>query len=485
MNKRSRCAGIGVVLAVAAMALGCTNDGQEVRADEGVDAAATVAAAVDGLNSGRFRQSVTMDLGAMSPSIDGDEGAIESDGPMTTETEGEFSAGDFTATSTTSGSGGALISSEVLFVDGVAYHSADSFTGSMLMPDPGDQFGVELEQQAAAMGERIGDRQWLEMPGTGAEETGDFAGDVVTGVLFGPSTTAGVPADVLDGLEAVKELDPVEVDGEQRRRFEGRIPEDESLSDAGDDLDPDSPEARERLERVEQYLAERSYTSVEVQLDGAGSLRRIDLQMVDEVEEQYQGCYFGFDSGFGMSVEMSFEIFDVGAEIAIDPPDPATVVPASEVEEILAEQFESFLPDDMDAELESMDDEYEARRDASLADGASLIGLDPATIAQMTEDEKDDAEERIIEAAEALPTFDTPIGQLNRLEMLNRIRLGISSFGVPQFDPTGFTDEQLAEMITGFVEASPELNAMFGEDGLASDVGDEYEDYDQFEDCPA
>ncbi|MDQ2677337.1 MAG: hypothetical protein M3Y51_01235, partial [Actinomycetota bacterium] len=133
-----------------------------------------------------------------------------------------------------------------------------------------------------------------------------------------------------------------------------------------------------------------------------------------------------------------------------------------------------------------------------LSDGAALIGLDPATIPTMSEDEILDAFDRLEEARRTQPRTQTALGLQDRIGMLELIRSGVEILGLgPLEGLEAMTDQQLAELIDTYVAANGgpagsepgEWSPEDYEDPSLSEEYEEYEDddveYDQFEGCPA
>ena len=247
-----------------------------------------------------------------------------------------------------------------------------------------------------------------------------------------------------------------------------------------------------------------------VHVDDQGRLRRIETTSRDGVEEQYRDCVLLFSMGGHSAV---IEYSDFGADIAIEDPDPATVVDVTELAEIgdlglylglgTSDEIEldevpgdagggmttttAFGPEDLASMLREM-------HGPMLADGASLIGLDPATIPTMSEDEILDAVERLEDARRTQPTTQTALGLQDRIGMLGLIRSGVEMLGLEPLEGLeAMTDQQLAELIDNYVAANgapvgAEPGEWAPEDYQDPSFSEEVpvdEEYDQFEGCPA
>jgi hypothetical protein len=109
---------------------------------------------------------------------------------------------------------------------------------------------------------------------------------------------------------------------------------------------------------------------------------------------------------------VSVEFWDLGAPVEIVAPDPADVMPDEEQARVMADWFGSgsaFLPDlealggeesMSDGEVPPMPPGERALYEDELRAGAAEIGLDPASIPSMTDDELLAASDRLWDAQE-------------------------------------------------------------------------------------
>ncbi len=498
-------------VAVLALAAGCTgDDGVEVIADDR-DPMDVLAAAAESLpTSGRIRATIEMDLSGWSD-IDDEAGDEEMPSSFRSTVDMEFNGDRSRLRSSVEpdAEGLGTYESEVLQVGDAAYVTAASLLD---MFDP-EQSGEDVTPEDLEMLESaravIGDRRWVRF--------GEDDGGVGMFTLLGTGVGAEGqeqwldPATIFEELTGVTELDPIVSDGAQVRVFRGTY---EQPGWSGEELDdfgePYSEEEAARIERIEAYGRERTGTEVVVQLDDQGRLRRIETTSRDDVEEQYRDCMLLFSMGEHSAV---IEYSDFGADIAIEEPDPATVVDVAELarddgglglylgldapvpddESEWSDEAEggttttAFGPEDLASFLREM-------HGPTLSDGAALIGLDPATIPTMSEDEILDAVERLDEARRTQPTTQTALGLQDRIGMLELIRSGVDMLGLePIPGLEAMTDQQLAGLIDSYVAANGapvgaepgEWSPEDYEDPAFSEDDEDFEDYDEFEGCPA
>ncbi len=258
---------------------GCSDDGDQVLNADG-DAEQAVAAAISTLDgTGRFRMQVEV------PSV------------VTFLQEGEFAGDDAAATVTFTPAEGAEIDpngeseapTELRYVDGVAYERRTPATDG-----------------------------WWRVP----EEQ----------LRQGSSMSFNAMADVLRGAEEVRERDPEEIDGERVSVYEGRLSyaraqallgdrEDGTPEDAGGD-DPDAA----RAQRLQAMLTDSITMAVTVRIDGQNRLRRMTVEFEGELPESLEGCtYVEIPATSTYGTRMDLTVFDLGADVTVAAPDPATV----------------------------------------------------------------------------------------------------------------------------------------------------------------
>ncbi len=452
-------------LATLALAAGCTGDeGVQVVTDD-VDGAAALAAAVEPTpTSGRFRYE-------MDTSMPGPDDAGWS---MRTAGEGEFAGDDLRIRLESSSDGGVTMSgetvSDVIVVDGRQFHDVASrlaiYDGWIA---DGATPGLEAAQEALAA--TVEGKDWIESAAMTVEDD-ELDGDGLEAIFVGgPASLLTDPAELLDDLDDVRELDAVERDGESLRRFAGTVRRDSMFGPGEGADDPElSAEDRARLDRIDEYAWSHTESSVEVLVGPDGYIRGLQLEVADDFEPEYRDCMHLSENG---SLSMTIELFDLGEPIEIVAPDPATVIDESALNDLGGV---GVGPDDVDSSFGSLSSVEMFGREATeqvVADGAALIALDPATIPSLTDEQLDEVIAQIELAAAALPTFDTRVGQRNRPEMIELIRMGTTMLGIEPLDLSGYSDQQLADLINSYLD---EYGFAFG--------GDD-EEHDDFEGCPA
>jgi hypothetical protein len=398
-------------LVVAGMAslllLSCTggDGGEEVIVDGGQTDPSAVVAEAGGrteVTSGRVRQSFEMDFSAMTGSF-GDADEVEAGlvaNAMRMEFEGTFTgssiAGDVTFQVDSPDPDEAFEErSRMILTDGGAYSDSPAFGMSFFGRDNG--LGEQLRSAAAG-------RTWFE---NGAADLDEPESDSST--MFGLDTP-NQALQILGELDEVRELDPVRVDDVELARFAGRAGVDSFDGPATAEIDgsDDGPDPV-RQQRIAEYRDAHQWLEVEVLIDSEGYVRQLDLRSRDEVEERYRDCIELFGVG-GLTV--SVEFWDLGAPVEIVAPDPADVMPDEEQARVMADWFGSgsaFLPDlealggeesMSDGEVPPMPPGERALYEDELRAGAAEIGLDPASIPSMTDDELLAASDRLWDAQE-------------------------------------------------------------------------------------
>lgn len=494
MDRRGLTRSLVAATMCAGALVGCTGgDGIEVVVDGDQDPGVELAAMVEATrtSSGRFTQTARWDMGAMAEAFtDADAGAQDApatsdDGgaPATTlefHSDGEFAGDDLHATMRSTvdvGDGPVDIVQELLVVGGATYT-----TNQELPESPG--LDVDLSP-GSAVAAALGDRRWIEQP------VDDPAGDGVASDLAGMGPGFGGPEDtwqLLGSLATVSESAPVEVDGETLRSFSGTADPDQFWgvsTDAGlsEEYQPEGVDPA-RLDRIERYRAEHVHLDVAVLVDPDGLLRRVEVAFREDIEEDYRTCVELMTFGEGT---VTLEFRDLGDPVEVAAPDPADVMPAAEYEAVV-DRWSADLDAELSAGLdlgpaEELDAEYRADLEQEVVDGAYLIGLDPASVPGMTEEELYDALDRIVVAAEDAPTTPTALGEMSRPDLLWHVRAGMEREGVDPATADGLTDEQLAALIDAYM-ADPALAGKVPEEYVG--LGDEDEDwaFDWLEGCP-
>jgi hypothetical protein len=374
----------------AMLTLACTggDDGTEVIVDGGQTDPSAVVAAAGGrteVTSGRVRQSLEMDFSAMTGSFDEAEaGAVAN--AMRMEFEGTFTgssiAGDVTLQVDGPDAEAVEERSRVISTDGATYSDAPPFGMSFFGGD--DAFDEQLRSAA-------GGRTWFESE---AVDLDDAESDPST--MFGLDTP-NQALQILGELDEVRELDPVRVDDVELARFAGRAGVDSMDGPNTMEIAGDDAAAAARQQRIEDYRDAHQWLEVEVLIDPDGYVRQLDLRSRDEVEEQYRECIELFGIG---GVAMSVEFWDLGAAVEIVAPDPADVMPYEEQERVWADWFGSGFGSSYSApvtgdEPSPIPPGMRAFYEEELRAGAAEIGLDPASIPSMPDDELMAAAERL------------------------------------------------------------------------------------------
>jgi hypothetical protein len=429
-------------------AAGCTlgDDSTEVVVDDGGDAMATLSGAMESLQvgSGRFRQTVSF---------------VEAGGTAE-EFAGEFRLeGSFTGTDV---------------------ESVSTFDfGDMPEPVVTRERAIGSKRYTTTEGSPDGVPGWPD--GTWVEYDLEDEDEVIdpTGGMMSPFLQDG--AALVDSVEGLAQASPVELDGTSFRSFEGSVGLEgaDALLSGGeepyDETEGMSADDRARFERIRAYESARTPIRVEVLVGEDGTLRRLILEGTSDIEPQYARCSALFAGG---DFRFELEVFDRGAPIEIVAPDPATVKAWDD-----PSLFGSFADDpefDEDGMMRGfLEEEVHA--------GAWVIGLDPATIPALSDDELVDLQQRIAEASQQLPTVETVLGPMNRLELLSTVAIGLEMEGADPASVEGLSDQQLAELIEAYLTENPDLAPTNGDEGMTDDaladeelISDEY-----FEGCPA
>lgn len=432
--------GIAGVVALVVAASGCTigDDSTEVIVDDGGDATTVLTEAMASLQqgSGRFRQAVTL----------AEESASSGESVGVIQLEGSFDGADVEVTSTL-------------------------------------DMGAEADEAAPMITRQrtIGDVQYLSLEGEplpGWEEGTWVATELDDTTdsfdwMFGTTNLLSRHgAEVVGSVEGLAERPPAELDGVTYRAFGGSVGieaatallwDGTALEEIEDETEGMPEAARDRYDRIRAYEAEHTSIELEVLVGEDGSLRRLVLEGTSEVEDRYADC---MELGSSGDFRLEFEVFDRGAPVVIEAPDPASVRSAEDM---------------VDVGVGGSEEERAAVRpmfEEEVRAGADLIGLDPASIPSMSHDELLDALDRIDVAIDALPTTDTVMGPLSRPELLEMVKLGMEIENVDPSIADSLTDEQLGELIDAYRSAeSAGPDAQPSEEELSEEL--------YFEGCPA
>ena len=147
-------------------------------------------------------------------------------------------------------------------------------------------------------------------------------------------------AAILRGAEEVRQSGSDDLDGEPIRVFTGRISLARMNEMLGETDEPGSATQGEdapdwsRIQRLQQLYEEAVTFDVTVTVDSADRLRRISLDSNSDLPASLEDCAYFEPMGSVFDMTIDLEVFDLGAEITIAAPDPATVTdrPSSGIE---------------------------------------------------------------------------------------------------------------------------------------------------------
>ncbi len=319
--------------------------------------------------------------------------------------------------------------------------------------------------------------EWIELEASRDAES--FAG------VFVPITTADELFGTFDSSTAAIETSPQEIDGVRYRAFDLDLAVDEveellggGTDDAGDEGWEAVGEVRDaegtaRYDSIEQFGREHSGAQVQVLVDDEGRLRRISIELVNDVPAEFADCALLADARTEGTIVM--DVTELGA-VTIDAPDPAAVMTESEADALYEAsddaEFEGTFGSDEDL-LETSDGGWPREAlELELSLEGATPATDLATLQTMTEEALVAAWEERLAVEATLPRTETVFGDQTRSEMLGLVRAGMEREGVDPSMADGLTDEQLAELIDTYLrsEALP---------GSSAD-----DSYDEFEGCP-
>lgn len=440
--------GVAGVAALLIAATGCTlgDDSTEVVVDDGGDAMATLSGAMDSLQvgSGRFRQTVSFVEDPGTPEEVAGEFRLE----------GSFAGTDVEATSTFDfGDGPDAPEPVVTRQRTIGSTSYFAYEGA-----PDDFAGWP-------------DGTWIEYDLDDTDEA-----DMIdpTGGMMPPFLQDG--AALVDSVEGLAEASPVELDGTSFRSFEGSVGMEgaEALLSSGaepyDEFEGMSAAERARFERIRAYESARTPIQMEVLVGDDGSLRRLTLEGSSDIEPQYADCWMLSEGDF----RFELEVFDRGAPVEVVAPDPSTVRAWDDAD------LSGWFADDPEFDEDGM---MRGFLEEEVRAGAWVVGLDPATIGDLSDGELVDLQQRIAEASQQLPTVETVLGPMNRLELLSTVAIGLEMEGADPASVEGLSDQQLAELIDAYLTENPDLAPTTAEEPELSLEDEEY-GFD-YEGCPA
>ena len=525
LDRARRTTAVGAVGVLAFVATGCTmggDDGDSLTTDDGGEAAATVAGAVDDARAGTGRFLTEY---------------VVTDGYSDEATEltatGAFSGDAYSHRMEWDGADaseeGYPTSESSISVDGRDYDSIDQLRSmETLYEDLG-----ELEDQPSPYEgwnfRALDGKDWVEVTDRGSDDAADADALLMMSVGGWFETD---PFTLLGVVTGVVEQEPQLIGDLQARHFTATIPPAEVLSLMLDDelLEGESfeggpteeelaenPEfaeyAREhdrRQELADRYVEEHTTVTADLYLDPDDRLLRASVSASTEIAPEFEDCYLVSPMFESLSFTTSFT--DLGEEIVIAPPDPSTVLSLAEVRAALPTPAmdESFAEIDEPLLLETVDgprDRYEIVDD--LAKFGHVIGLgpDPWTLDVTARGQAEDAVSELADgelvaryaeldaALAAMPHTSTRIGELTRPELLWNTKWGLDDAGGDIAVADGLGDAEIGALIDGFVEhnGGPAGDGVFGalpDDAYgqetAEGTGDEeYTVEDEFEGCPA
>jgi len=537
---RARAAAIGGACVVVLVASGCTGGGGENLSTDGQDAAAAaIAAAVEDAraSSGRYR-TVYSESG---PFDDPDEPAEE------LVSTGEFSPTASRSTITLSspdlpGDATEWQESSSLEVDGRAYRSTDQLRLFEPLSDSDESEeigGVDGTTSAETFDlfqeydfRALDGKDWVDATPLLTSVEGSVSGldPMVESALRG--WISDDPFALLGVVEAVEEGPPAEIDAAPVRHFTATIPQrelltlvfgEEALSDVGYDSSGDGDvemteedlEYERRQEVADRYVADRTSVTADLFLDTDDQLRRVVVVASTEIESDYEDCWLLSVSFSNLSFTTDFS--DLGGEISIEAPDPATVISLDDV--ILAFPAVDGSDDFGDVgeviepvTLETVDgprDRFDVLNDLDKFGYVIGLGVDPWTLSEedrmmqsmdpgvweLSDDELVARYDETDAALAAMVHTTTSLGELTRPELLWNVKWGLDTVGADAAAADTMSDAQMGELIDGFVaqRGGPVGDGVWGSLPVGVDLG--AEDFlgggefdpgsdDEYEGCP-
>jgi hypothetical protein len=347
---------VAALLSASVALAGCSGDGDEVVTDDQAtpEQALARAAARTFEGSGRFEMVFE-----------------DPDGPDW-RAEGEFSGEDLRVVTHPDGTSE---TETTLSVDGVSY--------------------MEVTTPIRKLFEVPEGTKWLrtDPADDGGDDWSNFGPD--TGLPFGGGQAAQ-SADIRDIGEAfasatgAKDDGTEEIDGVSYRRLRATLPGSALLPD---DLDPPDElpaggaEMWEKLEAVGEALLDRVTIDATVLIHPDGWLRRATMVTSMDAPEDAEDCLF-LSAMIGMEATMTLDLHPTDERLAIEAPDPSTVSSWDEVGGSLFGEDPSFGDGYDGPVLETSDGPVP--KDYVLEElelDAELVGIDPAALPTMSDEE--------------------------------------------------------------------------------------------------
>jgi hypothetical protein len=465
---------------------GCTtggDDGESLEIDDGGEATATVAAAIESASSGSGRFTTTIGEVAAGDAEDSArevriEGEFDGDAVRSTATsfpESEDELSNFATERLRAGD------RTYVNVDGVRsqLEQLTPVDGSLYAVTDGDEF-----QGYATAGEMspFGDLDPAPLDGFDWIDTTELPGAFDESSPIDPFVSMMLlpffNEDPFAVLSAVTEAHEVDPDAEGERRFTASIPFasvyelllDESVA-AGAQAFAQGP--------IEQYVADHTAVTAVVVLDSSGRLVRSEVSAHAEIEEQYADC--AELEAYAADLDLVTEFRDLDADVTVSAPDPATVMSLDQLAAAFPNDVDEMGDDVLDLggpgetteaadfadELATVDgprDWYDVVDDLQSFGYLVGLGVDPysvpadarwivnAEVLDLSDEELVARYAEVDAALAQLPRTSTAIGELTRPELLLNVQWGLEAVGGDPSVAAGMSDAELGALIDAYVE---------------------------------
>ena len=281
----------------------------------------------------------------------------------------------------------------------------------------GDSTYVGPEVYGAATGWLSADIAWIDVSMHGDPNT-----EYVTERI---AATTDLYQRVFEQAEVITELDPESVGGTSYRTFDVELPVHEAMrlirneadGSRGEGSSEENGVATPRRDAIAQFGREHTTAEVTVLVDDSGQLRRVEVDVVSQVPPEFADC--ALLAGFVETVHSVTDITDHG-RTRVDPPDPATVIAADEVDALLPTAREateaSEKEDDLSRWLETADGAMWLREELEweLSIDGATSAIDPAVLQALSDDALVAAWEERLAARVADEPSEPVVGELSR-----------------------------------------------------------------------
>lgn len=493
---------LALTAASVMVSAGCSSGGDELLVAAGDTPEAVVAAAVEATRAGtgRFQGSYRSDLPTADDSDAPGHSADDADEVSADDSwAGEFAHGDHSASMSLGFSideDESIPDEHWMVVDGRRFQSLASVREMAAVPSS------EFMPVPPGLAELPEGAEWVEL---GDEPPADtWAAPWLLFAALPPVIEMTSPFGVLDHLSDVRDAGAGEVDGTATHGYTATIPSEAYLEISGYDAMAEAVEAMEQsVEEAEQsadgaegidaedvatvfsqldpaavrpFLEE--YLRVEVDIDLLdGRLRRTEVRADLVFPDEYAECKVAERGWFQVGGSLTIDYTDLGAEIDLVAPDPASVITHEQFGEIVGtheDLVESWDP----SELEDLDGpSFDSEAVLQTADGprvryqieadllafGSVVGFVDEDPYEMDDAALVEAHDRASAAIRALPRTATSLGELTRPELL--WNLGNWLYDAEDLD--SLTDAELGARIDGALEgeladgSDPEMDPAF------------------------